>query len=223
MTTRLVESRNHKIIVPQDSQKFRMNRGDFFVTGSNDPYYLLEAGKAIVYTKFPKADSKTGFKEVCIGLYSKNSLFGEPLGKVKHPYTKKIRAVSEEAVIRVIQRGSQIANPDDRILLIKASDNDKTTQENRIALMTQANHLRYKVAWALLALTSPGDREVPTSQQIMADLTASTRANVNTALRGFERSGILFNNSATYRITEPDGVEKLETILTSMNPHLVPG
>lgn len=219
---RLVDSQSQEIIAPRDSSRFRINGGDFFVTGKNNPYYLLEEGKVIAYNQFPEAGPERRSREVCLGLYSSWSLLGEPLGKVKHPYTKRIRAVSNEAVFRVIQRGGQIADPDDRVLLIRASDQDKTTQENHITLMTQSNHLRYKVAWALLALTSPEDREVPTSQQVIADLTASARISVNAVMRSFEEAGILSNSSASYSITAPDGIKQLVSIVESLNPYLLP-
>lgn len=214
----LIDSKTREASLPEAPNKFKVRAGAFFETRPNSPHYLLTDGLVIVYAQHPQAYHSQ--ESVCLGLYSPSSILGEPLGS-NLPYNKKVRAVRDSS-FRAIPRDFMSANPADRIHLVNASDHDKSIQEDRITLITSASHMREKLAWALLALTSPGKREVPVNQTVLADLIASTRTSTNSILRELEKSGILASNSATYRVTEPAGVEKLEAILKRMNPHLIP-
>ncbi len=214
-----IDSKSRQILPPETYTNFTVNGGDFFRTHPDSPHYLLRNGLVIVYAQYASAYASRD--SVCLGLYSPYSLLGRPLGQDNLPYSRKVRAVSN-SVFQAIPREGSITNPVAKALITEASDHDKRIQEERINLLTSAAHIREKIAWLLLALTKPGKREIPIGQQVIADLTGSTRPTTNTALRGLERSGVLSTNSATYKIIEPTGVEKLKTIVRRMNPDLLP-
>lgn len=215
--TRLIRRESERIALPEHKLGFTVEKGKYFLLPSFSPYPVLRGGTIIAY----QGRSERLGEDVCLGLFPSPSILGEPISQIERPFVKKVLAV-EDCVLDIVKRRDHL-NPELLGELTHFKDIDSFRTDQRMAMLAASVNTLEKTAWVLLLVSaSQRDRQIPLTQQLLADLIGGSRVSVNGTLKRLERSGILINESANYKIATEEAEEYLKRVVNSVGEDLLP-
>lgn len=182
-------------------QPFTLDKGRTLIL-NNPPYIpLLVRGEAVISIQ------RLHEEDMCLGIYTPYSVFGEPLTQKHRPYTKRIQSLKESTIIPLSRSEERLTNQYAEETQT-AKDRDGIQAEQRLLFLDCK--APEKLAALLLHFTQ-GKVGIPADipQHLLASIAGISRVMVNTTLRLMEKNGTITNNHSVYEITDEAQLAKL--------------